>query len=44
MDRAFEDHWVFSIRVQDGKLTTIREYIYTQALARASDMDATPGS
>ena len=38
-NRAFEDHFVFAITVQDGKLTTIREYIDTQALARASATD-----
>ena len=39
-NRAFEDHWVFAITVRDGKLTNIREYIDTQALARASEMEA----
>ena len=39
-NRTFEDHWVFAITVRDGKLTNIREYIDTQALARASQMDA----
>ena len=38
-NRTFEDHWVFAITVRDGKLTKIREYIDTQALARASRMD-----
>ena len=38
--RTFEDHWVFAITVRNGKLTTIREYIDTQALARASEMAA----
>jgi len=37
--RTFEDHFVFAITVRDGRLTNIREYIDTQALARASDMD-----
>jgi hypothetical protein len=41
--RTFEDHWVFAITVRNGKLTKIREYIDTQALARASEMDASPG-
>jgi ketosteroid isomerase-like protein len=41
-DRTFEDHWVFAITVRDGKLTNLREYIDTQALARASEMDASP--
>ncbi len=40
--RAFEDHWVFAITVRNGKVTNIREYIDTQALARASEMDARP--
>jgi uncharacterized protein len=39
-NRTFEDHFVFAITVRDGKLTKIREYIDTQALARASEMDA----
>jgi uncharacterized protein len=37
-NRTFEDHWVFAITVRDGKLTNVREYIDTQALARASQM------
>ena len=37
-NKTFEDDWVFSITVQNGKLTNIREYIDTQALARASEM------
>ena len=40
---TFEDHWVFAITVRNGKLTNIREYIDTQALARASEMAAGPG-
>ncbi len=39
-NKTFEDHWVFAITVRDGRLTNIREYIDTQALARASQMDA----
>ena len=39
-NKTFEDDWVFAITVQKGKLTKIREYIDTQALARASRMDA----
>ena len=35
--KTFEDHWVFDITVRNGKLTNIREYIDTQALARASE-------
>jgi ketosteroid isomerase-like protein len=41
-NRAFKDDWVFAITVQNGKVTKIREYIDTQALARASAMDASP--
>jgi ketosteroid isomerase-like protein len=41
-NRAFKDDWVFAITVQNGKATKIREYIDTQALARASEMDASP--
>src|ERR1035438_9686135 len=43
-NKAFEDHWVFDITVRNGKLTNIREYIDTQALARASEMHAGPRS
>jgi len=39
-NKPFEDYWVFDITVRDGKLTRIREYIDTQALARASEMPA----
>src|ERR1700674_3633425 len=39
-NRAFKDNWVFAITVQKGKVTKIREYIDTQALARASETDA----
>lgn len=41
-NRTFEDDWVFAITVRNGKLTNIREFIDTQALARASEMDASP--
>ena len=36
-NRAFKDDWVFAITVRNSKLTKIREYIDTQALARASE-------
>src|ERR1017187_5626095 len=36
-NRTFEDDWVFAITVRNGKVTNIREYIDTQALARASE-------
>jgi uncharacterized protein len=39
-NRTFEDHFVFAITVRNGRLTSIREYIDTQALARASEMAA----
>ena len=39
-NKTFEDDWVFAITVRDGRVTHIREYIDTQALARASQMDA----
>jgi hypothetical protein len=41
-NRTFEDNWVFAITVRNGKVTNIREYIDTQALARASGLDASP--
>jgi ketosteroid isomerase-like protein len=37
-NKTFEDDWIFAITVRNGKLTNIREYIDTQALARASEM------
>jgi ketosteroid isomerase-like protein len=39
-NKPYKDEWVFDITVRDGKLTHIHEYIDTQALARASQMDA----
>jgi hypothetical protein len=41
-NKTFEDYWVFAVTVRNGKLTNIREYVDTQALARASEMDASP--
>jgi len=41
-NRAFKDDWVFAITVRDGKVTNIREYVDTQALARASETAASP--
>ncbi|MGJ7565432.1 nuclear transport factor 2 family protein, partial [Variovorax sp. GB1R11] len=38
-NKTFEDDWIFAITVRNGRLTSIREYIDTQALARASQMD-----
>ena len=39
-NKTFEDDWIFAITVRDGKLTSIREYIDTQAMARAAQTDA----
>jgi uncharacterized protein len=39
-NKTFENNWIFAITVRNGKLTNVREYIDTQALARASEMDA----
>jgi ketosteroid isomerase-like protein len=38
-NKSFKDYWVFDITVRDRKVTRIREYIDTQALARASEID-----
>jgi ketosteroid isomerase-like protein len=38
-NKPFRDEWIFDITVRDGKVKHIREYIDTQALARASRMD-----
>jgi ketosteroid isomerase-like protein len=38
-NKKFEDNWIFAITVRNGRLTSIREYIDTQALARASQLD-----
>jgi ketosteroid isomerase-like protein len=35
-NRAWKDDWVFAITVRSEKVTNIREYVDTQALARAS--------
>jgi uncharacterized protein len=41
-NKPFKDDWVFDITVRDGKVTNIREYVDTQALARASETAASP--
>ena len=41
-NRAFEDRFVFAITVRDGKVTNIREYIDTLALALASGTAENP--
>jgi len=35
-NKKWEDHWVFDIIVRDAKLAYVREYVDTQALAKAS--------
>ena len=37
--KPFKDDWIFDIVVREGKMARIREYIDTQALARASQRD-----
>jgi uncharacterized protein len=39
-NKTFEDDWIFAMTVRNGKVTKIREYIDTQALGRASQVDA----
>lgn len=41
-NKTFEDDWVFAITVLDGKLMRIREYVDTQALARAAEPETNP--
>src|SRR6202047_3851181 len=41
-NRTFEDPWVFAITIRNGKVTNIREYVDTQALARASETATSP--
>ena len=41
-NKTFEDHWVFAITVRKSKVMKIREYIDTQALARASEKGTSP--
>jgi ketosteroid isomerase-like protein len=35
-NKPFKDNWVFDITVRDSKVANIREYIDTQAMARAA--------
>src|SRR5450631_3962594 len=39
-NKPFKDNWVFAITVRSGKVANIREYIDTQALARAAQVEA----
>ena len=41
-NRTYKDEWVFDITVRDGKVAHIKEYIDTQALARASETAPSP--
>ena len=43
-NKPFKDDWVFDITIPNGKVTRIREYIDTQALAQASKMDVKSSS
>ena len=43
-NKPCRDEWIFDITLRDGKVAHIKEYIDTQALARASDMVANPRS
>jgi ketosteroid isomerase-like protein len=36
-NKTFEDYFVFAFTVRAGKVTNIREYVDTQALARAAE-------
>jgi uncharacterized protein len=36
-ERPFKDEWVFDFKLVDGKIAYIREYMDTQALAKASE-------
>jgi len=39
-NRMFEGHWVFAFTFRNGKVTNVREYLDTLALARAFEMPA----
>jgi uncharacterized protein len=41
-NKTFEDDSAIAITVRNGKVTNIREYIDTQAVARASELDESP--
>ena len=41
--RTFDDHFVFSFTLRNGKVAAIREYIDTLALAHASETAIRPG-
>ena len=39
-NRTFEGHWVMAFTVRNGKVRSVREYLDTQAVARAFDTAA----
>jgi uncharacterized protein len=39
-NRTFEEHWVFAFTFRNGKVTNVREYFDTLALARGFEMAA----
>jgi len=41
-NKTFEDDWIFAITIRGGRITNIREYVDTQALARAAQMASEP--
>jgi uncharacterized protein len=38
--KSFKDHWIFAITIEDSKLSNIREYVDTQALANAAQAES----
>ena len=43
-NRAVEGHWVMAFTVRNGKVTNVREYIDTLALARGFELAASSAS
>src|ERR1700743_3497596 len=41
-NKTFEDDWIFAMTIRDGRITNIREYVDTQALARAAQIASGP--
>jgi len=41
-NKTFEDDWIFAMTIRGGKITNIREYVDTQALAWAARMASGP--
>jgi ketosteroid isomerase-like protein len=39
-NRAFENNWVIAFTVRNGKVTNVREYVDTLALAQGLEMPA----